>query len=123
MTYSKPTETERVDAVATFHTTAAAFFDLTLSLTNHTAVAIRDVRLPSDLLFEKTLMKAAYLPFLSPGVRLKPSFFTEKRALLAVYPSDGAFADYLALNLAGHHLAIYTVNPGAGASAARGIGL
>lgn len=111
MTYTKPTEMERIDAVATFHTTAAAFFDLTLSLTNHTPVAIRDVRLPSDLLFEEALVNAAYLPFLSPGVRLKPSFFTENRTLLAVYPSDSAFADYLALNLAGNHLAIYTVNP------------
>lgn len=112
MTYTQPAATkERIEAVATLQATADASFDLMLTLTNHTPVAIRNVRLPADLSVEEALVTAAYVPFLSPGVRLKPSFFAEDRNLLAIYPSDGAFADYLALDLAGSHLALYTVNP------------
>ncbi|MBN1139363.1 MAG: hypothetical protein JXM73_22490 [Anaerolineae bacterium] len=101
----------RVDAVFTLTASDETFFDVQLALENQWGTMMRDVLLPSDLLFEDDAIQAAYGPFLMPGVRLGPGFFTADRTYIPVYPSDAAFADYLALDTSGGRLAVYTINP------------
>lgn len=101
----------RVDAVVRLRTSPNPFFELQMELENHWGGTLCTVLFPSDLLFADGVVQAAYGPFLMPGVRLTPGFFSDDRSYVVTYPSDAAFADYLALDVSGTHLAIYTVNP------------
>lgn len=116
MTYtSRSQAAQGLTAVATIWATAQAFFDLQLKLVNGYSTdgtsVIRSVEWPAALVMEEAAVEWAYAPFPSPGVRLDPRFFAEDRGALVTYPSDWAFADFLALDSAGGHLALYTVNP------------
>ena len=86
-------------------------FDLKLAISNQSGTTLRSVLLPADLVFETARVQAAYLPYYLPGVRLKRDFFAAHRSVLDIYPSARGFADYLALDIAGGHLSIYSVNP------------
>ena len=91
---------------------AEEFFDLQLELKNHTGAVLDSVALPSDLTFETAAIRAAYLPYFLPGVRLEPSFFGAHKSFTATYPGARAFADHLALEAGGGRIAWYVVNPG-----------
>jgi len=106
-----PSASRRVDATVTIVASDTPFFDLQLTLQNDWGGTLKNAILPSDLLFTDEAVGSAYGPFLLPGVRLTPGFFTDDRSYVPTYPSDAAFADYLALDVNGGRLAVYTVNP------------
>jgi hypothetical protein len=97
-------------AVATLRP-RAEFFDLRLTVENRGAV-LTNVSLPSELLGDVRTVEAGYAPNVLPGVRLEPGFFSRVGNNLEIYPSRWAFADYLALDAAGGHLSLYSVNSG-----------
>jgi hypothetical protein len=99
-----------VDAVVTLHA-ASGSFDLQLTLRNHAAHALQTVNFPVDFYADVNLAQAGYAPNFLPGVRLGPGFFSRVGGNVLTYPSRWAFADYLALDLGGAHMAIYSVNP------------
>jgi len=112
LTYTwEPGVSPRVDAVLTLAAGTDPFFDLQLALENGWGATMQNGILPSDLLFADDAVQAAYGPFLMPGVQLLPGFFTAGRSYAPTYPSDAAFADYLALDISGGHVAVFTVNP------------
>ncbi len=100
-----------VNAVATLSASPDAFFDLRLTLDNHWGATAQNVLLLSDLLLADSDVRFAYAPFLMPGVRLRPGFFDQGKSFTPTYPSDAAFADYIAMDLTSGRLAFYTVNP------------
>ena len=100
-----------VDATVTISAYEAPYFDLHLALKNDWGGTMGNAILPSDLLFRDEDVESAYAPFLLPGIRLKAGFFTEDRTYVPTYPSDAAFADYLALEVNGSYLTLYTLNP------------
>lgn len=102
--------TRDVDAVVTLHA-AVSSFDLRLTLANHAAHPIQTVNFPVDLYAPVGLAQAGYAPNFLPGVRFGPRFFSRVGNDVLTYPSRWAFADFLALDLGGAHMAIYTVNP------------
>ncbi len=111
MTYTAAADSERhVDAVVTLHA-LPTFFDLRLTLTNHASRVIQQVNFPVDLYEDVSLVQAGYAPNFLPGVRFGPAFFSRVGNNVFTYPGRWAFADYLALDLGGAHLALYTVNP------------
>jgi hypothetical protein len=88
-------------------------FDLSLQLASRSTAPIQQVLFPSDLLVTAATITAGYQPTYLPGVRVLPGYFTgrEYREMVFRYPSRWAFADYLALEVAGGQLALYGVNP------------
>src|SRR4051812_44327960 len=87
------------------------FFDLRLQLRNDGPV--RDqVRFPAGLAGDTRTVQAGYVPDVLPGVRLKPAYFSRVGNAIQIYPSRWSFADYLALDTNGGHLALYSVNQG-----------
>ena len=107
---SAATSAQRVDVTVTI-AFEARWFDMHLSLANHTGSILSAVLFPSDLLFAAGSVDAGYIPYYLPGARLLPGFFTGHHSVSAVYPSARAFADYLAIDYAGGHLAWYSINP------------
>lgn len=99
-----------VDAVVSLHA-AATYFDLRLTLANHAAHPIQTVNFPVDLYADVKLAQAGYAPNFLPGVRFGPGFFSRIGNDVLTYPSRWAFADFLALDLGGAHIATYSVNP------------
>jgi hypothetical protein len=111
MTYTAAADSERrVDAVVTLHA-LPTFFDLRLTLTNRAPGVIQSVNFPVDLYVDVNLVQAGYAPNFLPGVRFGPGFFSRVGNDVLTYPGRWAFADYLALDLGGAHLALYSVNP------------
>jgi hypothetical protein len=99
-----------VTARAVLHA-QSTFFDLRLTLTNNWHHVLSNVLFPADLLGASATVTAGYAPNFLPGVKLRPAFFNGGRDNILTYPSRPAFADYLALDLADGHLALYSVNP------------
>ncbi len=111
MTYVAAADAERnVDAVVTLHA-EPTFFDLRLTLTNNAPRVIQTVNFPVDLFEDVGLVQAGYAPNFLPGVRFGPGFFSRIGNDVLTYPGRWAFADYLALDVGGGHLAMYSVNP------------
>jgi hypothetical protein len=86
-------------------------FDLRLTLANRGQHPIQTVNFPVDLYADVGLAQAGYAPNFLPGVHFGPGFFSRVGNNVLTYPSRWAFADYLALDLGGAHMAMYTVNP------------
>ena len=106
------------DPSAPHHATAAVelaagrtFFDLKLTLENHWQHPLWSAILPADLFAPSASVQAGYAPNFLPGVRLGPGFFTGVHENVLTYPGRWGFADYLGLDLANTHLALYSVNP------------
>lgn len=112
LTYtSDPSASRRLDVTIVVTAGTGHAVDLRAAVYNAWGSVLQNFILPSDLVFEVAAVQAGYGPFLLPGIRLKPSFFAEGRTYIPTYPSDAAFADYLALDVNGGNLAIYGVNP------------
>lgn len=88
---------------------AASSLDLRLALQNLDAEPITGVHFPADFLGSGA--RAGYQPTYLPGLRLGPGFFTRAGSSVLLYPSRWAFTDFLALDVAGGHLAVSGVNP------------
>jgi hypothetical protein len=111
MTYTAGAGSDRhVDGVVTLRA-AASSFDLQLSLTNHGSAVIQGANFPVDLYGDARTVQAGYAPNFLPGVKLNPGFFSRFGNNVLTYPSRWAFADFLALDIGGSHLALSTVNP------------
>ena len=104
------TATRSIQAVVTVHA-LPSYLDLRLSLENRSASAIRTVSFPADLQVPVKSVTAGYAPNFLPGVVFGRAFFRRTVDDLFTYPSRGAFADYLALDVGGASLAVYSVNP------------
>src|SRR3954447_2202410 len=97
-------------ATVTLHA-QRTFFDLRLQLRNTNAV--RDqIRFPAGLAGDTRTVRAGYAPDVLPGVKLRPAFFARVGNPIQIYPSRWSFADWLALDTNGGHVAVYTVNRG-----------
>ena len=107
--------TQRVDAEISITVSNSNYFDLKLTIINYWGSLLTGVNFPSELLFSSNNVQAGFGPFISPGVRLKPGFFTGflpvAKQFTTTYPGFAAFADYLALDIAGGHFALYSLNP------------
>jgi len=113
MTYAAGAGASRdVDAVVTLHA-AVGYFDLRLAIANHASHPIQTVNFPVDLFADVSLAQAGYAPNFLPGVKFGPRFFSRVGNDVLTYPSRWAFADYLALDLGGAHMSVYSVNPAA----------
>ncbi len=111
MTYTAGTDAEQhVDAVVTIHA-EDTFFDLWLTVTNHAPQVIQTVNFPVDLYADADRVQAGYAPNFLPGVRFGPGFFQRVGNNVFTYPGRWAFADYLAIDVGGAHLAMYSVDP------------
>jgi hypothetical protein len=82
-----------------------------VTVENRSALLLEKVNVPSDLVGDARTVESGYAPSALPGVRLLPGFFRRVGTDLATYPSRWAFTDYLAVDAAGGHLALHTVNP------------
>lgn len=99
-------------------TAGATSFDLRLRLAP--ARRVRDeVRFPR-LMGDPRTVEAGYAPNVLPGVRLAKPFFARVGSSIQIYPSRWAFADWLAADVNGGHVAMYVVNRGAIAPASLG---
>jgi hypothetical protein len=96
------------DAVVVLQARASSF-DLRLTLTNPRADELGAVAFPADLIGAVRTVESGYAPSILPGVRFKPSFFSRVGNNVLTYPSRWAFADYLALDAGGGHVALSSV--------------
>jgi hypothetical protein len=111
MTYTAGADAEQhIDAVVTLHA-SQTWFDVQATVTNDAPRVIAGVNFPADLFGNTTTVQAGYAPNFLPGVRFTPSFFGHVGNDVFTYPGRWAFADYLALDVGGAHLAVYSVNP------------
>lgn len=101
----------RLNADVTLTAGTSPSFDLRLTLENHTGGTVRNALFPSELLFSGRAVQAGYLPYYLPGVRVAPAYFRGDHPNVPTYPGGNAFADFLALDIAGSHFAMYSVNP------------
>jgi hypothetical protein len=106
-----PAAFQQIDAAVVISAGSDRFFDIQLQIHNWSGGILDQVLLPFDLLFSAPSVQAGYLPFLLPGVRLRPNFFLTGRSQKATYPGAAALADYEQLSVAGGQLALYTINP------------
>lgn len=86
-------------------------FDLRLTLEQHWGGVLTRVVLPAELRLSTKTIEAGYQPTWLPGIKLAPAFFSRPGSSIQTYPGRWAWADYLALDVAGGHLAVYSVNP------------
>jgi hypothetical protein len=104
------TAERRANAVATI-AASSTYFDIRLDLESHWGKTFSTVLFPADLFEDAEAVEAGYAPNYLPGIRFKPSFFQRPGNNVLMYPSRWAYADYLALDIAGSQLALYSVNP------------
>jgi hypothetical protein len=90
---------------------APSSFELRLGLVSERPGTLEQVVFPTDLLVDVSAAEAGYMPMALPGLRLRKAFFDRLGDTVFTYPSRWAFADYLALDLAGTHLAVFSANP------------
>ncbi|HET8527503.1 MAG TPA: DUF6259 domain-containing protein [Gaiellaceae bacterium] len=112
LTLTYPTVTVTVHATR-------AYVDLRMQLRS-TAVVRDQIRFPAGLVGDTRTVQAGYAPDVLPGVRLSKAFFSRVGNPVQIYPSRWAFADWLALDVNGGHVALYTVNRGPIAPASLG---
>ncbi len=105
-----PAADRRADATATIAAHADSL-DLRLQIASRWGRPFSVVLLPADLFEDASAVEAGYAPNYLPGIRFKPSFFQHVGNDVNTYPSRWAYADYLALDTGGSHLALYSVNP------------
>jgi hypothetical protein len=105
LTYTGP-----VRAVVTV-TAEPAWIDLDIAVSSSLDRTLDRIDFPADLTGRVATVQAGYAPSYLPGIRLAPAFFARVGGYSFTYPSRWSFADYLALDLAGGHLALWTVNP------------
>ena len=99
-------------AAATLTLVAApAHIDLRLRIETDFQQPVAAVLFPGDLASDVGTAGGVYTPTFLPGLRLLPSFFDAPRRNVERYPSRWAFADYMAADTGGSHLALYSVNP------------
>jgi hypothetical protein len=111
LTLTYTATTTAAGGVATI-TALPTALDLHLTLTSRLRTdTIEQVLFPGDLRATVGSVQAGYAPNYLPGVRLKPGFFARTGNNVYTYPSRWAFADYVALDLAGTSLALYSQNP------------
>jgi hypothetical protein len=91
-------------------TAGQSSFDLRLLLESHWGRTLSAVIFPAHLLAVSGAVKAGYAPHYLPGLRLEPGFFSRVGNNVFTYPSRWAFADYLGLDIARAHFALYSVN-------------
>jgi soluble lytic murein transglycosylase-like protein len=87
------------------------WIDLQAAVANGLDKPIKRLDFPADLSARVSAVQAGYDPSILPGIRLAPAYFSRVGGYSFTYPSRWAFADYLALDLGGGHLALETVNP------------
>jgi hypothetical protein len=102
--------TLHIGATVTITSGSSPFFDMRVTLDNHAGSVLRNALFPSNLLFRTTAVQAGYLPYYLPGVRVRPSFFSGDHSDVPTYPGGNALADFMALDVAGTHFALYSVN-------------
>ena len=112
LTYSyDPLAARLLHATVAISASSGSYFDMQIQLRNRWGAPVDQIHFPDDLLFQSSSVQAGYLPFLLPGVRLLPAFFTSTGTQTALYPGAMAFMDFLALEAGRGQLALYTVNP------------
>src|SRR3954451_1303273 len=111
LTYAgDPSAPHRVTATAEI-VAGRTSFDVRVTVENHWQRPLWSVVLPADLYAPNTAVTAGYAPNFLPGVRLGPGFFTGVHENVLTYPGRWGFADFLALDLANSHLALYSTTP------------
>lgn len=111
LSYSPDPHAERRVQATVELTAGRSSLDVRVALDNRWGRPLHSVLVPADLLIDATRVRAGYAPNFLPGVRFRPSFFTRPGNNVVTYPGRWAFADYLALDVARSHLALYSVNP------------
>jgi hypothetical protein len=102
--------TQPYPALATLRFDASSF-DLRLLLANGGRDALAQVSFPTAFRGDAAAVDAGYVPTYLPGIKLGRGFFERVAAAVRTYPSRWAFADLLAFDQDGGHLALSAVNP------------
>ncbi|MEM7029617.1 MAG: hypothetical protein AAF629_08630 [Chloroflexota bacterium] len=100
--YTKQTQ---IDTQVQFTMSEEPWFDLKLSLQNHSPYPIHDVLFPANLTFQKKNTKALLMPIM-PGIIFDTMFFDRNRAYQDIYPGH-LFAHYLHLQTHQGNFSLY----------------